>query len=56
MFEVRVAGGVSDGKILGEFIDFDDAKDQAEGYNRVFFDEDWHGKAVIIDQADQEGE
>lgn len=53
MFEVRVAGGASDGKILGEFSSFEDAEDMMDGYNNHYIGVD--GEAVIVDQADQEG-
>lgn len=54
MFEVRVVGGESDGKILGEFSSFEDAQDMMDGYNNYY--EGVTGEAVIVDQADQEGD
>lgn len=53
MFEVIVAGGINDGKILGEFYSYSDALDMATAYS---FSADVEGKAVVLDQADQEGD
>lgn len=44
MYELLISGGPSDGKILGEFADIEDAADYIKGYNM----EDHHPDEILV--------